>query len=277
MNLQQLFSNAQSLPQIPKVVLELIESFNNEDIDISIIAKKLSNDPVLTAKVLRLANSAHYGIPKTVSSVDDAAVILGMSSLRTMILASCMSSAFKPTPGYDQASFWRSAFRVAAYAKFIAEKTNKADKDVAFTTGMLHSIGALLIRHSLPDETAKIDETQSMSLTTKRYELEQSQLGFDYTEVGGELARRWKFPDEIQEAIEEQVAYDQDKPYSDLAAIIYLAKYLEQVIDNELSNDDIQSSFPKDLASDLGLSCEEITSEMATLKELNSGLDAILD
>ncbi len=276
MNLQHLFSQPQSLPQIPKVVLELIESFNNEDIDISAIAKKVSTDPVLTAKVLRLANSAHYGIPKTVSSVDDASVILGMGSLRTMILASCMSNAFKPMPGYDQVAFWKSAFGVAAYAKFIAEKTAKHDKEIAFTTGMLHSIGSLIIRHNMPQEAANIDEVESMS-KTKRHDLEQAQLGFDYAEVGGELAKRWKFPDEIQQAISEQVAHDKEQPYGDLAAILYLGKYLESSFRKQLTAAEMQADFPEAVAAKLGLSYSDIEAELSTLKELNSGLDAILE
>lgn len=277
MSLQKLFSQPQSLPKIPKVVLELIESFNDEDVDISSIAKKVSTDPVLTAKVLRLANSAHYGTPKTVSSVDDASVILGMSSLRTMILGSCISSAFKPIPGYDQVSFWKAAFSIAAYAKFLAEKTNKADKDVAFTTGMLHSIGSLIIRQNMPEESQKIDEIKSVGHKSRRHELEQVQFGFNYAEVGGELAKRWKFPDEMQKAIIEQIAYDQMKPYSDLAAIIYLAKFIQRSVQSELSTEEMQEAFPETLATSLGIGFEDISSQLDELKELNSGLDALLE
>lgn len=277
MSLQKLFSQPQSLPKIPKVVLELIASFNDDDTDIASVAKKVSTDPVLTAKVLRLANSAHYGIPKTVSSVDDASVILGMASLRTMILASCISSAFKPIPGYDQISFWKTAFSIAAYAKALAEKTNKADKDVAFTTGMLHSIGSLIIRQNRPEEANKIDEIERVGRKSRRHELEQVQFGFNYAEVGSELARRWKFPDEMQQAIAEQVAYDQIKPYSQLAAIIYLAKFIQKSFANELSVEEIQKSFPEALASSLGLSFEDISSQLDEFKELSSGLEALLE
>lgn len=276
MNLHTLFSQSNSLPQIPKIVLELIESFSNEDIDIAAIAQKVSSDPVLTAKVLRLANSAHYGIPKTVSSVEEASVLLGLSSLRTMILASCMSNAFKPMPGYDQVSFWKSAFTVAAYAKFLAHKTDKVDAEVAFTTGMLHSIGSLIIRHNMPQEAASIDEVEKVS-KTKRHDLEQAQLGFDYTEVGGELAKRWKFPDAIQQAITEQVAYDNNQPYNNLAAILYLAKYLEHALREQMPMQEIDNHFPRPLGATLNLSFAEIEAELDNIRELNSGLDALLD
>ena len=95
MRVEQLFDQAHELPQIPKLVQELIEGFNNEDINIDEIAEKIAMDQVITAKVLRLANSARFGMPRQVSSVDDAVVLLGFNALRTLVVASGVAAAFK--------------------------------------------------------------------------------------------------------------------------------------------------------------------------------------
>lgn len=87
-DLKSLIENAQKLPNIPKVVQELIESFNDENVNTEAIANKISADQVLTAKVLRAANSAHYGGHRKVASVNDAVLILGFNAVRTLVLAS---------------------------------------------------------------------------------------------------------------------------------------------------------------------------------------------
>ncbi len=101
MDLKNLIDNAQKLPNIPKVVQELIESFGDENINNEAIAKKISADQVLTAKVLRAANSAHYGGNRKVGSVSDAVFVLGFNAVRTLVLASGMTGAFKAPEGFD--------------------------------------------------------------------------------------------------------------------------------------------------------------------------------
>ena len=85
MQISELFEQTHKLPNIPKVVQELIDTFNQEDVDMEVIAEKIAMDPVLTAKVLRLANSAHYGVSKTVATTQDASVLLGFATLRTLV------------------------------------------------------------------------------------------------------------------------------------------------------------------------------------------------
>ena len=120
MNLQNLIDNAQKLPNIPKVVQELIESFGDENVSNDAIAKKISADQVLTIKVLRAANSAHYGGNRKVGSVNDAVFLLGFNAVRTLVLASGLTGAFKAPEGFDIKKFWHDSFAVAAICKWIA-------------------------------------------------------------------------------------------------------------------------------------------------------------
>lgn len=275
MSMASIFAESQHLPHIPKVVQELIESFRDDNIDADKISDKVALDQALTAKVLRLANSAHYGVSRTIANPHDAIMLLGFNTLRTMVLASGVSGAFKPPQGFDQKAFWRDAFTIAALSRFLASYTPDCDKGTAFTCGMLHSIGQLLIRIVMPAETASIDEAEKLGGT--RHTLESGQLGFSSAEVGAELAKRWKFPQEMQQAIEQQYNPGLEKPYTQLAGILYLARFLKQAREAQQSDDEIRDTFPRQVAQSIALDSEAALADLAALDSLSSGLDGLLE
>ena len=270
-----IFAESRTLPHIPKVVQELIESFRDDNVDIDDISKKVASDQSLTAKVLRLANSAHYGVSRTVSNPHDAIMLLGFSTLRTMVLASGVSGAFKAPEGFDQKKFWRQSFAVAALSKWIAGYVPDGEKETAFTCGMLHSIGSLLIRIVLPEEAHRIDEAESLG--SKRYSLENGQFGYNSADVGAELAKRWKFPQEMQQAILEQDYPDQDKPYSKMAGILYIAKFLYNAHESNMDEEQIKEGFPVEVAKAVGMDFNRASTDLSAVNDLNSGLDALLE
>lgn len=275
MNMATIFAESQQLPHIPRVVQELIESFRNEDIDADQISEKVAMDQALTAKVLRLANSAHYGVPRTVANTNDAVMLLGFSTLRTMVLASGVTGAFKAPEGFDQNAFWKHAFAIGALAKWIAAYVPNCDKETAFTCGMLHSVGSLLMRMVIPQEVASIDEAAAMG--GKRFELENGQLGFNYAEVGAELAKRWKFPEDMHQAIEGQNGPDAGAEYSSYAGVLYIAKYLKKAHDENWSEEQIVEQFPKSVATTIGMDAQKAYAELSQASDLTSGLDSLLD
>ena len=148
MQLEALFKQPQALPAVPKIVHELIDSFNNEDISIDDIAKKIAADPVLSARLLRLANSAYYHVSRTVGSVDDALMMLGFVTVRTLVISSGLTSGFKTMPGLDLNKFWRYSMHTAAVSRWLA-KTTGNNVDLAFTVGLMHGIGELVMHAGL--------------------------------------------------------------------------------------------------------------------------------
>ena len=276
MNMATIFAESQQLPHIPRVVQELIESFRDEDIDADVISEKVAMDQSLTAKVLRLANSAHYGVSRTIANPHDAVMLLGFNTLRTMVLASGVTGAFKAPEGFDQNKFWRNAFSVAALSKWIAPYVNGCDKDTAFTCGMLHSIGELLIRMVMPEEAASIDAAADMS-NSKRHTLENGQLGFTAADVGAELAKRWKFPEDMQQAIASQNGPDLEKEYSQYAGIIYIARYLKQAHDENWPESQIVEQFPVAVAHHIGMDVDKAHTDLADANGVSSGLDGLLE
>lgn len=275
MNMASIFEQTQELPHIPRVVQELMQSFKDENIDVDAISKKVSMDQALTAKVLRLANSAHYGASRSVTNANDAIVLLGFNTLRTMVLASGVTSSFKSPEGFDMNGFWKQSFAIGALSKWIAGYTPKCEAETAFTCGMLNSIGSLLIRIVLPEEVKSIDEAETMG--GKRHSLERAKLGFDGAKVGAELAKRWKFPDEMQAAIHDQNNVDFDQEYGMYAGIIYIAKYLHNAHKEEWNEERIVEEFPLAVAQVIGMDTEKAYKDIASTTDLETGLDALLD
>ncbi|MDN3638897.1 HDOD domain-containing protein [Simiduia curdlanivorans] len=269
MPLKAMMNNAQQLPNIPKIVQELIESFGDNNVNTDAIAKKIASDQVLTAKVLRMANSARYGGNRKIGSVNDAVVILGFNALRTLVLASGLTSAFKTPESFDIKQFWRNSFTCAALCKWLAKFT-KLDPEVAFTCGMMHNIGGLLIHTLAPDKAAEIDGAVSQGLDRKQ--TQDLQLGFDFTDAGAELAQNWRFPSDIVDAVRFQLSPGQSAPY---AKLVYLAIFILSMNASK-HPEQMQAEFPDQLAESIGINVEQMKDKLAETKTLDSGLDALL-
>ncbi len=272
MKLQTLIDGATNLPSVPKIIQELIESFSNDDFDIDEIAKKVSQDQALTAKVLRLANSAKFGGNRTIGSVNDAIVRMGFDALRTLVLASGLTSTFKSPPGFDLKNFWRRSFMVANRAKWVANYT-KENSEVAFTCGMIHAIGDLLLHILLPDQANDIDSLAQKGASKE--ELQKNQLGFDYTEAGEELAIRWKFPKVISDAIRWQNHPEEhDEEGAALACVVTIAIYLTNHAEEDKQT--LLESFPSDLGNTLGINLVEMLGSIDQLDDIDAGIDELI-
>ncbi|MBU2256171.1 MAG: HDOD domain-containing protein [Gammaproteobacteria bacterium] len=207
MDINDLFSEINSLPSIPRVAQDLIQQFENPHTSLDSVARNIALDPVIAAKVLRLANSARFRGARESASVEDAAMRLGFNTLRTLVLASAVTGAFQAPPGFDLKGFWAHSFQVASISRLLAKNRGVA-VETAFTCGMMHNIGELLIQTGVPELAERLNQNGKDIGAAQRVALETLQLGFGFPEVGAELARRWQLPELIQQAI----AY-QSRPY----------------------------------------------------------------
>lgn len=148
--MQDLLNKPQHLPSVPEVVRELIQTFNQPDPDLLLIADKLSRDPVISAKLLRLANSARFGCSRQIATVKEAAVRLGTDTVRNMVLACSLTGSIKTVPGIDLKYFWAQVFDVAELAKRLAQLQGKKGEEV-FTCALLHALGRLIMHLGLPE------------------------------------------------------------------------------------------------------------------------------
>lgn len=274
MELVTLIDQATGLPQIPKIVQELLASFNSQDSDADEIAHKLSQDQALTAKVLRMANSSHFGGNRTIGTVNDAVVLLGLSSLKTLVMASGLTSAIKAPPSVDINEFWRQSFATAGIARWLCQFCNAdVDRDLAFTCGMMHNVGAILIGILCPDDAAIMQPLIAQG--AQRADLESSRLGFNYAEAGAELAIRWKFPTEMAEAIRHQLKPANAEPEQALAELMFLSNYIAQMNQAE-DKAEWMASFPKDSAAKLGIDMVALLDRIDEVDGLDSDFQALL-
>lgn len=273
MELDEIFEQAHKLPSVPKIAQELIASFNQSDIDIDNIAKKIAQDQVISAKVLRLANSAHFAPRRPVGSIHEAVIVLGFNTVRTLVIATGITGAFFNAPGLDRRKFWLHSLAVAAYARWLAKVTHQ-NQDFAFTTGLLHNIGELLIHMVIPDTASKIDRFVENGANRQR--MESSNIGFDYVQVGEELARRWNFPPEIQRAIKYQLRPLSVLPITPLPILLNMALWLA---DENGAIDAAQrvATLPDDLLEAMQLDRAALEQAFAGESNLFSGLDELLN
>jgi HD-like signal output (HDOD) protein len=272
-NLQHLIDNAQKLPIIPKIVQELIESFGDDSVSNELIARKISADQVLTIKLLRAANSAYYGGNRKIGSVSDAVFLLGFNAVRTLVLASGLTGAFKAPDNMNITQFWHHSFEVAATCKWLA-RFSRDDPETAFTCGMIHNIGELLIHILMPAECANV--RKAVAKGANNLDSQKKYLGFDFSDAGAELASRWKFPDAMVKGIRHQLQPNVEDDFPRLAGLIHIAMYINQMHVNDADDTSILAGFPNELASKLNIHVDKIMEKIAETKDFASAMDELL-
>lgn len=271
MQLSELFDQINNIPNVPEVVKDLIQQLNNPNADLQAIGAKVAEDPTISLKVLRMVNSAHFGLTNKCSSINDAVVMLGMAKLKTLVIASGLSGCVTEVEGVDLRAFWSDSFKVAGYAKWAAEHIG-GDADNAFTAGLIHNIGQLLIWMGAPKAASEIEEyTRSGK---ERHKVEAQLIGITSAEVGAELASRWKFPDTLIDAIANQYTPATANPFGKEAAAVHLACLINQAAKNETTPEVLESHMPEALMDKLGMRIEASALKEALAVDL--GLDQML-
>lgn len=275
MNFDALFQQPAALPSIPKVVQEVIDSFNDEDVAIEEISRKLSADQVLSAKLLRLANSSYYHVSRSVGTVDDAVLMLGFMTVRTLVVSTCLTGSFKSMSGVDLKQFWRYSLHTATVARWLGKKT-KVNSDMVFTLGMMHAIGQLVMHAAMPEQMLQIDKSAS-TLDARRLDVEHTTFGYDFADVSAELAARWRFPDVFPVTIKAFANPLGQAPLNREAAVIHLAAWRARAEENNYSREEKEWTLPIDVAAALGLAPEVLLDEMPQLEELGAGMEALVN
>lgn len=275
MEIQELLNQTSKLPNVPEVVRQLVQSLNNPNADYSDIAKKISADQTLSLKLLRLVNSAHFGLSRKVASVNEATVMLGMARLKTLVIASGFANSAKDVDGLDIKKFWSESFQVATLAKWFAERSNSVDPDIAFTAGIIHNIGRLLLHLAQPNR-AKAIQTLVEESRVSRTQAEMERLGFTTQDAGQALLDMWKFPTELGLAVKQHkrpLIHDDPLP---LSAVLNLACYVNAAARERRDEDSVKESYPTDVALLAGVSADTLE-QLGEALALESGLDGLAD
>ena len=199
--LDALLARVADLPPLPATALALLRLGDAQQVRIEDLARVVQHDPAVTARVLRVANSAFYGVPGGVLTLQDALVVLGSSTLRALALTAAIAPGLPVprNPAFAPAPFWRTALGCGVLASAFAESA-RVPADTAFTTGLLHNIGVLAWCSVDPDTLAACS-LQASQQETSLHAVSRAALGWDAFQLGECLARRWGLPAVLSSAI----------------------------------------------------------------------------
>ena len=221
---KKILRNMKDLPPMPKIVHKARQIMANSKSSFKEIGSVIETDPAIAVRVLRMANSAYYGLMGTVSSIQHAAVVLGFKTLSDLItVASASNLLGKELKGYglDSGDLWRHSMGVAFVSKFIATRRNPKLENDAFSAGLIHDAGKIVLdRHINKQKEAFMAMLNggSQSLIAA----EKALLGFDHPEIAAELCKLWNIPESQAEAICYHHTPEQSQE-NELAYILYLA------------------------------------------------------
>ncbi len=274
MSMDLIFSKIKQLPVIPKLLHELMQDFSNDNSRIEDIAKKIAMDQVISAKVLKMANSAAYRRGVEITSIEQAVIRLGFNALRSLVVASGLMTSFRTPSNFDKNKFWVDNFQVATIAKALAADCRAIEPETAFTCALLHNIGELLIQSTLPEEASLIN--MAISRGTSRIDAQREMLGYDYSQVGAELAKRWSLSETFVRAIAQQLDPLSFDPISPEAVLIRLAMFVSFAWNAGVPPQVIVARFPTPLALHLGIDPERLAERLDELHQHGNELAAML-
>lgn len=199
-------SNIRNLPTPPIVFHQIQKVINDPMVSASQIAKILQEDPAMSVKVLKLTNSAFYGLSREIESVKQAVVIVGLEAIKNLVLSASVLDMFKDKDiDQDfQEKFWRHSLAVGFCARLLAKRAKARgiiDPDSAFSGGLLHDIGKVILCCFLAKEYAAVKEEQEKDKESPTYQIEERVLGYNHAQIGSILAHQWKLPARLTEAV----------------------------------------------------------------------------
>ena len=241
------FVEAARLPVMPEIASKLIETLSADSVELSYLRDVISKDPGLTATVLRWANSPLHGLSRSVTTLDAAISILGLSKIRAQAIATCVANTFELPAGMNRSTFWQQSLKSAGYSMWLALAIG-LDESEAWLTGMLIHLGEVIIFRFDP-EAAKSLSGKSLDAQS-RWELERTVLGFDEGEVMSEYAKFWKFPKEIVTALKTATRRTGKGKFCKLGGVVHLATILSEL---DVVDDASLSLLPPEIVAQLGI------------------------
>jgi len=221
-----------TLPPAPQVLPRLLQALGDPDNDTSQLVDLITFDPALTARLLRACNSAYSGSSTQIKDVPEAVNRLGMNAIYQIVAAVYGARSLRPSRndwGIDPGSMWQHSVTTALAAQFLA-RDSEQDEGVAFTAGLLHDLGKIVLAEFFKSQYA---ETMADPNTNPAFSsgIEKLRFGVDHSEMGGRLLARWKFPAPIIAGVWYHHAPDQSESFDRLSACVTLANAIAHEVE----------------------------------------------
>jgi HD-like signal output (HDOD) protein len=203
LNTRSVVEKIQKLPTLPEIALNIMDLAASPDVSMDEMAREISRDPSLAARVLKVANSPFYGMPRQVDSLKLALVILGLNEIRNLALGIMifkMMGSLDNHPNYNRKRFWTHSVGCAMAAKILSRKLGTPSGGADFVVGLLHDMGKIVIDEYFNPEYALIYE-HSQRENVPMVNAEKKLLGESHEQIAGWLAEKWRLPETLCEAV----------------------------------------------------------------------------
>jgi len=251
-NLDNIVGKVDEMPVLPNRINRIMQITQNPDSTIDDLEMEILKDQSLTSKVLKLANSTHYGYPRKISTVSRATILLGFKTIESIVLASTVSKyLLGELEGYalEKHDLWNQSQTCAIISRYIAKYKGFEQPEQAYIAGLIRDIGKTILNHYVKseyDQIIKMVESEGCSFL----EAERIVLGFDHGQVGGKVAEKWNFPSELVEAIEYHHTPEKSKENPKLVSIVHVADAITMMMGVGLGVDGMAYGFSQ-LALDI--------------------------
>ncbi|MCB1142646.1 MAG: HDOD domain-containing protein [Leptospiraceae bacterium] len=221
-----LLKDLTKLPQMSNVVVNVLKLVQDPGVSINDLALEISKDPSITASIIKLSNSAYYRASKPIRTVQESLMTLGIQTVKEIVLLSASKTVLnKDLKGYQLESeeMWMHSLIVAELSGKIAiMKKLPIAKDLAFTSGLLHDIGKVILTQFFPMKLFEIRE-ELKNVNTTFTEIERKHFGYDHQEIGSKVLKIWNFPEELTEVVSYHHNPEKSEKYPVLVSIVHIA------------------------------------------------------
>jgi len=211
---QEIADMVEKMPAFPRSVHRVLDLASDINSDPKDLVEVIEHDPVMILKILKLVNSAYFGLSQKITSVNHAVVYIGLNTVKNLALSTAAIGTLprKNEAGFDMDAFLLHSLSTASIAKLFTKKMNIQSKEAFdfFLSGLLHDFGKVVFAHFLPGEFQKallIAKEKGISL----FEAENEIFNIDHTEVGSLLAEKWQLPSNLIEALKSHHCFEGDR------------------------------------------------------------------
>ncbi len=236
-SINEIVKDVSELTSLPEVSIKVNQMVDDPNSGVNEIGKVISQDPALSAQLLRIANSPFYGFSATIDSISRAVTVLGTQQIRDLVFSTTATKAFEGIPNeiISVDDFWHHSLYCGLLARELANQNHKAQGEMLFTAGLLHDIGHLVMFNRIPElANQAIMHTVEPDVNIELFESERMIIGFDHAEVGGKLAEQWKLPQNLVECVMFHHEPERAVNFPNEVLLIYVAnKIASQAYDSE--------------------------------------------
>lgn len=213
------------IPALPPVLVQVWDLTSQENTSAKDLGRVIGADPGLTGALLRLANSAYFGFPRKVGTVTQAVVVLGFDTVKSLAMGASVFRALRSeSDAIDPAAFFHHSLMTGLASRLVMQRRNPSLAATAFSGGVLHDLGKLVIAEFLSDALPGIRERRAEGLAPE--DAERAVLGMNHAEIGGWFAGNWNFPEPLAAAVSWHHAPGEAPDHGDYAAAVHLGDVL---------------------------------------------------